>query len=155
MKSEKSILSVQLKTYRKEKGMTQEQLAELLEVSDKSVSKWELDKGYPSKKNVMKISEVLEISLEDLIIEESTKEKRLEKSVKYSMVSYFIIFGFTLFIRGIREKALYSNILSRDLSEIAKIIFTEIGQNVFIAIVPAIIIGLVFYFYLIPVQKNK
>ncbi|GMG62046.1 hypothetical protein TEHAB4_17920 [Tetragenococcus halophilus] len=50
MKSEKNVLSLKLKMYRQQNEMTQEDLAELLEVSDKSISKWELGKGYPSKK---------------------------------------------------------------------------------------------------------
>lgn len=50
MKSEENVLSLKLKMYRQQNEMTQEDLAELLEVSDKSISKWELGKGYPSKK---------------------------------------------------------------------------------------------------------
>ncbi|MBO0442400.1 helix-turn-helix domain-containing protein [Vagococcus fluvialis] len=45
---EESILSLKLKAYRVEHSLTQQDLAEMLEVSDKSVSKWELGKTYPS-----------------------------------------------------------------------------------------------------------
>ena len=59
---EESILSLKLKAYRVEHSLTQQDLAEMLEVSDKSISKWELGKTYPSKKNIIKISELLNIS---------------------------------------------------------------------------------------------
>jgi len=38
---EKNILSLKLKRYREEKGITQQELAEILDVSDKSISKGE------------------------------------------------------------------------------------------------------------------
>lgn len=45
-----TILAVKLKEYREKNKLTQSILAELLEVSDKSISKWELGATYPSKK---------------------------------------------------------------------------------------------------------
>lgn len=44
----------------------------------------------------------------------------------------------------------YSNILSRDLSDILKIVLIEFGQNAYFALLPAIIIGLIFYLYIFP-----
>ena len=38
---------------RKEKGMTQKQLAEMLNVSDKAVSRWENGKNYPDIETMM------------------------------------------------------------------------------------------------------
>lgn len=45
-----SILSIKLKEYRIANSLTQQELAEILDVSDKSISKWELGDTYPSKK---------------------------------------------------------------------------------------------------------
>src|SRR5699024_3100940 len=118
---QKNMLSLKLKEYRKQKEITQEELAELLDVSNKSVSKWELGEVYPSNKNMIKISETLDISLEALMIEEQAGDSRLKKSFKYAFVSYCIIFALTLLIRGIREENLYPDILSKDISEIIKI----------------------------------
>lgn len=152
---QKNILGLKLKEYRKQKGLTQEDLAELLDVSDKSVSKWELGKGYPSEKNIIKISETLDVSLEILMNEELNENSRLKKSLLYAFISYCIIFALTLLIRAIREPIPYPNILSKDISEIIKIVIVTFGQNIYIAIVPAIIIGLVFYFYIIPRQLDN
>lgn len=149
----KSILSFKLKEYREHNNLTQEDVAELLGVSDKSISKWELGNGYPSKKNMIKLSELLNVSLEVLVIEEQTADDKLTRSVKYGLVSYCIIFALTILIRGIKDTNRYQEILSRDLDEIIKIVLINLGQNIYIAIVPAVIIGLVCYFYIIPRQQ--
>src|SRR5699024_7823661 len=151
---QKNMLGLKLKEYRKQKGMTQEELAELLGVSNKSVSKWELGDGYPNKKNMIKIAKTLDLSLENLMKEEQAVDNRLKESFTYALVSYCIIVAVTLLIRGIRDEPPCADLLSRDVSEIMKIVIVTFGQHIYIALVPAIIIGLVFYFYIIP-QRQK
>ena len=58
-----------LRTLREAKGLSQFQLGKLVGVSDKAVSKWE--NGYSKPKNgaVLKLSEVLSISVEKLLID--------------------------------------------------------------------------------------
>lgn len=64
---------------RKEKGLTQKQLADLLSVSDRAVSKWERGKGFPDVSLLTPLAEALDISIVDLI-EGEVKEKEAEKS---------------------------------------------------------------------------
>ena len=52
---------------RKNKNLTQEQLAELLEVSRQSVSKWEQDKAYPEMTRLIFLSDYFEVSLDYLM----------------------------------------------------------------------------------------
>lgn len=63
---------------RKEKNMTQLQLADLMNVTDKAVSKWERGLSYPSFKTIQKLAEVLEVPLEDFIDIESEDNMRKE-----------------------------------------------------------------------------
>lgn len=56
-----------LKTIRKEKLLSQEELAELLHVSRQSVSKWEQDLGYPEAEKLILISKKLNVSLDALL----------------------------------------------------------------------------------------
>lgn len=51
----------QIKQGRERKGLTQEQLAESLEVSRQAVSKWEMDLSRPARGKLARLSEVLEI----------------------------------------------------------------------------------------------
>lgn len=52
---------------RKEKGMTQRELAELMNVTDKAVSKWERNLSCPDISAVPRLAEVLGVSVEELL----------------------------------------------------------------------------------------
>ena len=52
---------------RKEKGMTQLELAEKMGVTDKAVSKWERDLSAPDINSIPKLAELLDISVEALM----------------------------------------------------------------------------------------
>lgn len=54
-------------TLRKEKGMTQSQLAEKMKVTDKAVSKWERDLSCPDINTISKLADVLGVSVEELL----------------------------------------------------------------------------------------
>lgn len=56
-----------LKAIRKEKKMSQEELAEMLGVSRQAVSKWELGDGYPEAEKLLIIAGKLNVSLDALM----------------------------------------------------------------------------------------
>lgn len=70
-----------LKKVRKEKNITQEQLADLLDVSRQAISKWESGYGYPETEKLVLISKKLEVSLDYLLLDEdiADKEKATEQ----------------------------------------------------------------------------
>ena len=108
---------------RKEKGMTQKELAEKLFVSDKAVSKWERGQSLPDITMVNPLAEALEVTAAELLncgrienekvdasqideivekaivlSDEDKKEKR--KALKKRIIIYFICFaigGFATF----------------------------------------------------------
>lgn len=59
---------------RKEKGLTQNDIAEKLGVTDKAVSKWERGLGCPDISLLIPLSEILEISVNELLLAEKLKE---------------------------------------------------------------------------------
>lgn len=61
---------------RKKKNLTQEDLALLLDISDKAVSKWENGTSKPTIENLSKLSKIFDISLDELITLEEEKEKQ-------------------------------------------------------------------------------
>ena len=63
-----------LKQAREKKGMTQQTLAERLFVTRQTVSRWENGVRYPDILAVRKLSEILEISLDDLLSQENPKQ---------------------------------------------------------------------------------
>ena len=56
-----------LKTLRREKNLTQAELAEKLCVSDKTISKWETAKGYPDISLLEPLAKSLDVSITELI----------------------------------------------------------------------------------------
>lgn len=52
---------------RKERNLSQDNLAELLEVSRQSVSKWETDASIPELDKLIRLSEIFQISLDELV----------------------------------------------------------------------------------------
>ena len=53
---------------RKEKGLTQKQLADAMNISDKTISKWERGLGCPDVSLLHELSEVLKINIEQLLL---------------------------------------------------------------------------------------
>lgn len=70
---------------RKQKGFTQKELAEKLNVTDKAVSKWETGKGYPDIEILEKLSEIFCVSINDIlsgeIVPQENKEKEADKNL--------------------------------------------------------------------------
>lgn len=64
-----------LKTIRKQAGMSQERLAEKLGVSCQAVTKWETDTGIPDIENMMAISALFDISVDELLSNEKGAKK--------------------------------------------------------------------------------
>ena len=60
-------LGSQIKKYRSELSMSQDELAEKIFVSRQSISNWENDKTYPDIKSLLLLSEVFRVSLDQLI----------------------------------------------------------------------------------------
>lgn len=68
----------QIQHIRIEKGLTQERLAEMLEVSRQSVSKWELGQAIKKKKKIIRMSELFDVSTDTLLLRnpEDMEEKK-------------------------------------------------------------------------------
>ncbi|OVF00866.1 transcriptional regulator [Streptococcus mutans] len=71
----KQMLGMIISSLRKEKGMTQLELAEKMRVTDKAVSKWERDLSFPDINSIPKLAEIFEVSVDDLMqVKTNTKE---------------------------------------------------------------------------------
>ena len=63
---------------RKNKGMTQYELAQTMNVTDKAVSKWERDLSCPDVASLSKLAETLGISIEELMSGKSVETKKTD-----------------------------------------------------------------------------
>ncbi|MBR6787373.1 MAG: helix-turn-helix domain-containing protein [Clostridia bacterium] len=73
-----------LKNARNEKGITQEQAAELLGVSRQTISNWENNKSYPDIISVIKMSNIYSVSLDHLLKEEITVKQTYQEFLEES-----------------------------------------------------------------------
>ena len=59
-------LSKQIKKYRAEANLSQEELADKVFVSRQTISNWENNKNYPDIKSLVLMSEIFQVSLDNL-----------------------------------------------------------------------------------------
>ena len=95
---------------RKSKHLTQEQLAEMLDVSNKSVSKWENGLCMPDTSLFEPLCQILGITLNELFVGESvpTEDPRLLQMMKHKLY-------------GLSDKTVTFADFDRALSDIAEI----------------------------------
>jgi transcriptional regulator with XRE-family HTH domain len=97
---------------RKASGLSQEQLAEQLDVSRQSVSKWELNESVPDVRKIVMISELFSVSTDELLKEnkseessrndESDKENStIEEIAKINLAHKQILMGFVTIVIGL------------------------------------------------------
>lgn len=70
-------LGEKIREQRKNAGLSQEQLAEKLNVSRQAITKWETDKGIPDVSNLIAISDEFGLSLDELIKGDADVKKKI------------------------------------------------------------------------------
>lgn len=103
-----------IKNIRKEKKMTQKQMANILNVSRQAISNWENNKNFPDLEMIIKISRFFSLTLDELILgDDDTMTKKLIKDgsevrlVKMNMItiivaSFLLLIGFgCLIVKGL------------------------------------------------------
>ena len=78
--------SENLKQIRKEHHLSQEELAELLDVSRQAVSKWEQGQGYPEVEKLLLLSSKLNISLDALMDIEMNRDERVKNENRSGLI---------------------------------------------------------------------
>ena len=104
MQEIKWIIAKNIQKLRQEKGMTQLELAEKLNYSDKSISKWERGESLPDIIVLKNLADLFEVPL-DYLVEEEHNEKfvRISKEEVNDKIkrNYYIITATSIFIVGI------------------------------------------------------
>ncbi|MBR3133197.1 MAG: helix-turn-helix transcriptional regulator [Clostridia bacterium] len=75
-----------LYSLRKSSKMSQEKLAEKVGVSRQSVSKWETGESYPEMDNIMKLCNIFNCKINDLVHEDMADIDSLDEDIKVSVV---------------------------------------------------------------------
>lgn len=97
---------------RSSKNLSQGELADLLDVSRQSVSKWETDAAVPDLDKLMKLCDVFEVSLDEITGRKTNYEERKniniskektsssQKIIGYILFSFSLLLGFVTLVFG-------------------------------------------------------
>ena len=96
------MLQENIKNFRRERGLTQEELAIRVNVVRQTVSKWEKGLSVPDAELLQKIAEVLEVSVSQLLGQEKEMEHRNEIAEQLSRINE------QLAIRNRRSKRIWT-----------------------------------------------
>ncbi|WP_144646560.1 helix-turn-helix domain-containing protein [Priestia megaterium] len=89
-------LGEQLQRLREEKNMSREDLAHEMNVSRQAVYKWENNKGYPDIENLIKLSELYNITLDELIKGDRSFQRKIEIDSKKHKAEDILDVGFVI-----------------------------------------------------------
>ncbi len=127
----KEVFAKRLVTLRKKKGYTQAELAEKLNVSNKTVSRWETAEGYPDISLLKPLSELLGVTCDELLSDE----------INYSNVTKYDIQTYLPFVITL-------------VGVLVFYIFTKLNVSAFLSF--GIFIGiLIFSFYFVIKHTDK
>ena len=121
-------LNEKLQKLRKQKGLTQEELAEVLFVSRTAISKWESGRGYPNIDSLKAISKLFGVTIDELlsgdelltIAEEDTKQKEKHFcELVFGLLDCSIAMFFFLPFFGQKADAIIQEVSLLSLTEIA------------------------------------
>ena len=82
-------LGNQIRELRKSKGMTQEQLAEKLNLSPQAVSKWELGSGYPDMQLIPVLANLFGVSIDTIFGFDIAKREEQIENIRLEAGKYF------------------------------------------------------------------
>ena len=71
---------------RKKKNLTQMQLAEELNITDRAISKWECGRALPDSSIMLQLCELLEISVNELLTGEKLEMEKNNKEVELNLI---------------------------------------------------------------------
>ena len=90
-----------ISTLRKEKNMTQKELAEKLNITDKAVSKWERNLSCPDVNTISKLADILDVSVEELIQSKNNSQENIGSLINLILKAVALAMGIALIILNV------------------------------------------------------
>jgi len=112
-------ISEEIKKQRLKHNWTQEQLAEILNVSRSTISSWEVGRNYPDLETIVAISDLFEVSLDDLLrgdkkmLGQITDDTKIRKSQTKKI--YLLLLGVVILLLSLSFVG-YQSIYSQSIS---------------------------------------
>lgn len=90
MENIEKTFSKNLIKYRTLMGLKQSELAEMINYSDKSISKWERGEGLPDLKATAKLCEIFGVTVDDMLKENNEHDKKISKTLTIKNKRHFL-----------------------------------------------------------------
>ena len=133
-----SVIAKNLVTLRKKSNLTQLQLAEKLNYSDKAISKWEKGEALPNINVLMALADFYEVKIQDIVYEhkvvEPKKSKNRLRGILISLSSMMVCLIATIVFVALtytefRDKAWYAFIIALPMFFLVITIFLAVWKN--------------------------
>ena len=142
----KQIVAKNLVSLRKNAGLTQMELAEKLNYSDKAVSKWERGESLPDVETLKKIADLYHVSVDTLLKEHKDVTKKIQKisltggqKLLISLISVVLVWAVATAVYSIlcwadvnTLYASYTFIIALPITFIVVIVFNSLWGNIWI-----------------------
>lgn len=141
MKDLKEIIAENLIRLRQQAGLTQLQLAEMLNYSDKAVSKWERGESIPDLRVLIQLADIYHITLDDMVREQSEKvvKPRLNLFKRHFLITLLSVglvwviatgvFMILYYITAVSEYAYFAYIVAPFVSAIVFTVFSAVWYS--------------------------
>ena len=94
-----------ISSLRKERNMTQNDLAEKMNVTDKAVSKWERNLSCPDVNSIPKLAEILGVSVEELINAQTKQDKgQIDDIINIALIGVGLAMGICIIVTSILKQ---------------------------------------------------
>lgn len=102
-----------ISSLRKQQGMTQSDLAEKMNVTDKAVSKWERDLSCPDVNSIQKLAEVLGTTVEELLnAQNKQKSNKIDDIINIILIGVSLAMGICTVVTSILKQIDMNNAMT-------------------------------------------
>ena len=106
-------LGEMINSLRKEKNMTQNNLAEKMNVTDKAVSKWERNLSCPDVNSIPKLAEILDVSVEELLNGQIKQDNsKVDDIINVSLIGVGLAMGICIIVTSVLKQIDVNNAIT-------------------------------------------
>lgn len=149
----KEIIAANLIRLRQEVGLTQAQLAEKLNYTDKAVSKWERGESIPDLRVLIQLAEIYNITVDDIVREKKAEEVKpklnlFHKRLLITLLSFALVwvvatgvFMILYCIPAVRSRAYLSFVIAPLVSTVVLVVFSSLwGRRITTALAASAVV---------------
>ena len=106
-------LGEMISSLRKEKNMTQNDLAEKMNVTDKAVSKWERNLSCPDVNSIPKLAEILGVSVEELLNAQTKQDNgKVDDIINIALIGVGLAMGICIIVTSVLKQINVDNAIT-------------------------------------------